>query len=300
VDGNNLGFAGMGATRLHAGNSDTQSTFTVIRSIRRIYLENPDALVMVLWDGKSWRKDAFTEYKANREVTAKQVEEREAYYKQKTSIVDGLNFLGVMQSVASNMEADDLAEIYSSSFRGEKITLYSGDKDWLQLVDERTTWFDPIRDRQCTNKNFEAFTNCKNVKQFLERKYIEGDVGDNIKGLKGVGNKTLDDVYNIWNSLDEFYHDFDRQEKWKDAYGRAIPSALEGQATEAYEVMSKNETLMNLKTANRPEPINLRRYGGKLHEEEFKTFCYENAFISFVRDYDKFLKPFKENKFVQI
>jgi len=299
VDGNNVGFAGMSNPRLSAGDKETQSTFTVIKSIRRIYFDNPQALVMVLWDGKSWRKDAFTEYKANREITAKQVEQREAYFKQKDTLLDGLKYLGVMQAFASNMEADDLAEIYSRQWNGDKITLYSGDKDWLQLVDERTTWFDPIRDRQCTNLNFQSFTGCKDVAQFLERKYLLGDTGDNIKGVMGIGEQSLNKLYSIWETLDEFYSDPNKEKKWKDTFGRAIPKSFENYH-EIRRVCTINETLMNLRTTSRPEPLNLNRFGGKLDEEKFEAFCYENAFMSFVRDYEKFLRPFKENKFVKI
>jgi DNA polymerase-1 len=299
VDGNNLGFAGMGATKLHAGNADTQATFTVIKQVRRLFFDNSEALIMVLWDGRSWRKETYKDYKANRETTVKQVEDRKAYYKQKDSLIDGLNYLGVTQCAANNMEADDLAEIYSSQWQGDKITLYSGDKDWLQLVDERTTWYDPIRERQCNSFNFQAFTGCKDIKQFLERKYLLGDTGDNIKGATGIGEQTLNKLHSMWDTLDDFHHDIDREEKWKAAFGRAIPKPLEDYS-EVMRACKENEVLMNLKTTARPIPINMVKRRQNLDAESFRAFCYENAFLSLLRDYDKFLKPFKENKYVRI
>jgi DNA polymerase-1 len=302
VDGNNLGFAAMANPKLSAGEKNTHATFVVIKTIRKLFLDNPDALIMILWDGRSWRHEVGeefgVEYKANREKTEKQVEDRKAYYEQHQRLLEGLHLLGVIQCSASNMEADDLAEIYSRQWTGDKITLLSGDKDWLQLVDERTTWVDPIRDRQCNTTNFRAFTGCNSTEQFVELKSILGDAGDNVKGLMGVGPKTMEKLYCGWNSILDFLNDEDKQIHWKERVGGNIPSCLDLNIDDVISVLTVNESLMSLRTISRPEPKHMLRYGGKLHEEDFKTFCYENSFLSFLKDYDKFLRPFKENKFV--
>jgi DNA polymerase-1 len=300
VDGNNLGFAGMNNPRLSAGDKNTQSTFTVLRTIRKLYLDNSDALIMVLWDGRSWRNNIFKEYKANREKTEKQIIQRSEYYEQQADLTYGLDKLGVYQAAASNMEADDLAEIYSRQWKGDKITLISGDKDWLQLVNERTTWIDPIRDRQCTYLNFEAFTGCKDAAQFVELKSILGDAGDNIKGVNGVGPKTMEKLYCGWDSILHFLNDEDKEQHWEERVGGKIPSCLDLNVHDVIYTLDTNESLMNLRTVSRPEPTNLRKTGGKLEQELFKTFCYMNGFTSFTRDLEKFLRPFKENKFVQV
>jgi DNA polymerase-1 len=300
VDGNNLGFAAMANPRLHAGDKATQSTFSVIKTVRNLFLDNPNALIMILWDGRSWRKDFLKDYKANRVVTEKQVSDREAYYEQKNHIVQGLDLLGVTQCSASNMEADDLAEIYASKWQG-RVTLLSGDKDWLQLVNERTTWVDPIRGRQCTHLNFEAFTGCKNRQQFLERKYILGDVGDNVKGVPGLGEKTLDKLYYIWDSIGCYLADSSPHTKWQEAHDEKLPTRLSSIAADLiFDVLCKNESLMNLSTISRPKPLNMVRRRQNLNSESFRAFCYENAFISLLKDYDKFLQPFKENKYVRV
>jgi DNA polymerase-1 len=300
VDGNNLGFAGMASPKLSAGDKATNSTFTFLRSMRRLHQDNPDAFIMVLWDGRSWRHDFLETYKANREKTEKQEEDRKAYYEQKKDITALLDSLGVVQCYAKNMEADDLAQIYSHKWLGERITLLSGDKDWLQLVDARTTWVDPIRGRQCDIVNFKAFTGCKNPTQFLELKCILGDSGDNIKGLDGVGPKTMEKLYEVWDSILDFIDDGIREGKWKVAYGQKVPSKLASyDAKKIYGLVAANDLLMNLATLGRPEPINLARTKPYLDEEKFKALCYENAFLSITRDIEKFIRPFKENKFCQ-
>jgi DNA polymerase-1 len=303
VDGNNLGFAGMASPRLSAGDTNTQATFTVIKKLRNLFLDNPNALIMVLWDGRSWRKDIYSDYKGKRETTDKQVEARQAYYEQKASLIDGLRYLGMTQCSASNMEADDLAEIYSRKWKGDKVTLFTGDKDWLQLIDERTSWIDPILDRQCNHLNFKAFTGFEDTEQFVEAKCILGDK-DEVPGLKGIGPKTLAQVYEIWYS---FYYGFldgaDQEKEWELIHGKSLPKVLDDcrwNYKKTWEELDFNRKLADLKTKHRPEPINLVQNRQDLNSESFKAFCHRNAFLSFLRDYDKFLKPFKENKYVRV
>lgn len=305
IDGNNLGFSGMGGPRLSTGDKDTQSTYSFIKRIRHILADHPDSLIMVLWDGRSWRKDLSKEYKANRETTEKQAVARTAYYDQKKDIQEGLSLLGIMQVSADNMEADDLAEIYSTRYKGDKITLYSADKDWLQLVDLRTTWYDPINVRECTYATFSAFTGCKDTNQFVEQKCILGDSGDNVKGLNGIGPKKLETIYSNWNSFNHFLVDLETdlsfvEEVWLKVTGKKLPKVIrELNPIDARALMLKNYKLMGLRTKHRPEPINLERKPGKLDPQAFKDFCGRLAFLSFLREYDRFLLPFKENRYVQ-
>lgn len=304
IDGNNLGFSGMGGPRLSTGDKDTHSTFSFIKRIRHILADYPDSLVMVLWDGRSWRKDVSKEYKANRETTEKQVEARVAYYDQKKDIIEALSLLGVMQASADNMEADDLAEIYSTKYKGDKITLYSADKDWLQLIDKRTSWYDPINMRECNIHTFEEFTGCSSPYQFVEQKCILGDAGDNVKGLNGVGPKKLETIYANWENFSWFLKDLEADpdkvaETWSKSTGKNIPKVIkELDPTAVRELMLHNYKMMGLRTKHRPEPINLKRNTGKLDPEKFEGFCGRLAFLSFLRDYEKFLLPFKENRYV--
>lgn len=289
IDANNLGFQSMNSPRLNAGEKPTQGTFNFLRKLRSIYQDNPNALIMCLWDGKSWRKEYYAEYKEKRQQTTKQQESRQEYYDQAKDIWKALTLLGVTQCLASNMEADDLAEIYSRKWIGDKVTLISGDKDWIQLVDYRTEWIDPIRDRICDYRNFFEFTGFYNSEQFVEAKCILGDK-DEVPGIKGIGPKTLETIYKKWCSFPDYLLD-----KSKDYEPKVIQSL---DINDTLKKVSENRILADLKTPFRPEPINLKRMQNPLDEEGFRSFCYENAFLSFTRDLDKFLKPFKGNKYV--
>lgn len=300
VDTNQFGFAGMNNPRLSAGDKDTQSVFSTIKTIRNIFLDYPDAMVMCLFDGRSWRKDIYKEYKANREKTDKQVEDRKAYYEQAKLIRQGLKLLGVTQVSAGNMEADDLAYMACRSWeaKGGKVTVVTGDKDWLQLVSKQTCWVDRINDRYCNWKNFQEVTGFKDQAQFIEAKCILGDAGDNIKGINGIGKKTLEKIYQMTDSFIDFL--FWKEEaieaEWMNRFLKKPPKIVkEFDRILAAKTVKENLKLVDLGTPYRPEAVNLVKDRQPLDEEGFTTFCYENSFLSIAKDMGKFIKPFKEN-----
>lgn len=306
VDTNNLGFSGMANPTLSVGGRDTQAIFSVIKRMRSILTFNNGANVICLWDGRSWRKSLDTTYKANREVTEEQRLAREAYFEQQKYIKRGLNLLGIRQVSASNMEADDMAAMLSKKYSdgGEKVKLITADKDWLQLIDKNISWFDIIRVQECDCNNFQSFTDTQDIEEFIETKCILGDVSDNIKGISGVGPKTLQNVYKLYDS---FYHlldglNSDRQyvtDIWQDTLGKKLPKVLrELNTLEALETLNKNKILIDLHTTERPKIDRIDNISGKLDKQAFEEFCYENSFLSITKDLDRFLEPFENNKYV--
>ena len=99
----------MANPKLSAGEMETQGIFTFVKKLRWILLEHPFSRVIVLWDGRSWRRELYPEYKANREKTKKQEDDRKAYYDQAQEMRTACRILGVRQLWAANLEADDLA-----------------------------------------------------------------------------------------------------------------------------------------------------------------------------------------------
>lgn len=302
VDGNNIGFAAMSSgPKLSAGSRNTHGTFTFIKRMRNIYLDNPDALILVLWDGRSWRKDLFEEYKDKRESTTQQQKTRSEYYDQKPDMQKALKTLGVSQCFSINMEADDLAEIYSRKWKGDKVTLISGDQDWIQLVDDKVTWYDIIRERTVTSENFTEFTGYKDAAQFVEAKSVLGDK-DEVPGIKGVGPKILEVIYNDFKMPFREFLDYrmaypkESQEEWLRLTGKKMPKVLrESNATETFKQLEFNDKLGDLRTLHRPEPINLKREKSKLDIAAFEEFCYSLAFMSIARNLDTFVKPYINN-----
>ena len=98
----------------------------------------------------------------------------------------------VRQVEFEQCEADDLVAQYCLIAPNEKKTIFSSDKDYLQLVDENTTVYAPIAKIYYRSgdkvKIFEYEIPVTNV---LTYKILTGDKSDNIAGIYGLGEKKL-------------------------------------------------------------------------------------------------------------
>jgi 5'-3' exonuclease len=92
-----------------------------------------------------------------------------------------------------NIEADDaIAYLTTDVFRpkGSEVIIMSDDKDFIQLVDDKTSVWRPVEKKYYTPKEvLEKFGIPSH--NFIHYKVFMGDNSDNIKGIKGVGIKTL-------------------------------------------------------------------------------------------------------------
>lgn len=191
VDGNSVGYAAHHATKLRAGDLETQAIFGFIRSMRDQFWRYPQAALMVLWDGHAdWRYELHPEYKSNRDDSPEKRREREAYKAQRPHIVRALECLGVTQMTAFDREADDLAGLMVGRLcdKGDEVDLMTGDEDWLQLLRRGVTWRDPRnKDKVITIYNLLDMTGYASPLAFLEGKALQGDSSDVISGVGGIG-----------------------------------------------------------------------------------------------------------------
>ena len=167
-----------------------------------IHLFNPTRAIIV-FDGKGGstrRRKLFPEYKAGRKVKKKLVraydfntpeEERQNMLMQLTRIVEYLDLLPVSTLSIDNIEADDtIGHLSKQVFDESKITIMSTDKDFLQLVNERISIWNPVRKKlynpEGVLKDYEIAPN-----NFLLYRVLDGDKSDNIPGIRGAGIKTI-------------------------------------------------------------------------------------------------------------
>jgi DNA polymerase I len=88
-------------------------------------------------------------------------------------------------------EADDLIATYAreASARGATATIVSSDKDLMQLVDDRITMYDTMKDRRIgIAEVFEKFG--VPPEKVVEVQALAGDSTDNVPGVPGIGIKT--------------------------------------------------------------------------------------------------------------
>lgn len=300
IDGNSIAHAANNGTPLKVGNMPTNAVFGVLRTMRRLMALYAAYKPIVLWDGASWRKMIFAEYKANREASntvheRKQLAQKEELNKQKPIIEKALQLLGIPQMRAFNMEADDLAAILVDRFRNNPrrkaaVVLVTGDKDWLQLVQEGVTWLDPIHDRKVNASNFQEFTGVETTRQFVEMKALTGDKGDNIAGVGGIGDKGAIDFLKTYQTFANFSNmaldnSFDVS---------TLPKKFRVLAEDEAKRIAfiKNMNLVDLRTTARPKPVSLVMDNGTPSLSRFKALCARLMFNSILEEVEEWLSVF--------
>lgn len=106
-------------------------------------------------------------------------------------LLEYLNNLPVSVVTIDNIEADDtIAYITKSVLSDSKITIMSSDKDFLQLVNDKTSVWSPTKkilyDRIRTEDDFGML--CENL---IYYRIVDGDKSDNIDGIRGYALKTI-------------------------------------------------------------------------------------------------------------
>ena len=294
IDGNSMGFHHhqCGAV-LKAGDQMTQGVFGMLKAIHQIAESRPGCGIVVLWDGRSWRKDECVEYKAKREDTAKQRDQRSTYQSQTPFIKRGLSALGVAQAMAFNLEADDLAAILAPRYaaKGERVWLYTKDRDWLQLVQPGVVWIDHANFKRVSIKTFEEETGYPTREQFSQAKALAGDNSDNLPGVGGIGDVKAKVIMQTWGSVEAFLAD--PAPVWPASKNMPKAVAEFHALPEKQEVFQRNMRLMNLVTTDHlPAPVDLRIDKGQYDEAKFSRLCAELAFHSILERLPKFLSPF--------
>src|ERR1700744_4725737 len=103
----------------------------------------------------------------------------------------------------AGFEADDLIATYSreASARGATATIVSSDKDLMQLVDDRITMYDTMKDRRIgIAEVFEKFG--VPPEKVVEVQALAGDSTDNVPGVPGIGIKTAAQLINEYGDLE--------------------------------------------------------------------------------------------------
>jgi len=116
----------------------------------------------------------------------------------------------------AGFEADDLIGTFAKmgAEAGMKVIVVSGDKDNLQLIDDRVHVLLPVTRGGVTSQDeydrdlfFERYG--ITPEQFVDVKALMGDPSDNIPGVKGIGEKTALNLIARYGSIDGIYEHID-------------------------------------------------------------------------------------------
>ena len=215
IDGNSLMFRSYYATA-YTGNlmktKDglyTNALFGFVNMISKLITDKTEYAFVAFDAGKqTFRHLQYDEYKGGRKPLPEELKV------QIPLIKEYLDLINVKRMESLDYEADDLIATVATKFKKEfdEIEIYTGDHDLLQLVDEKIS--------VCLTKKGVGDLDIHNQENFFEKngfypnqlidyKGICGDSSDNLKGIKGMGNKTTNKLLEQYKNLEGIYEHLD-------------------------------------------------------------------------------------------
>ncbi len=237
----------------------------------------------------TFRHEMYTEYKATRKPTDLSL------IAQFPLVEEVLKAFNIPVIKREGFEADDILGTVSKyvsegSWKDENIDLYilSGDRDLLQLINERTYVCLPNGNFRNivvydTNKTLEKYGYLP--QQVVDYKALVGDTSDNIPGIKGVGDKTALQLLSKYGSLNDIYKHINEVE------GKAKTLITEG--------IEQAEFSRELATIDKDVSIDIHLTECILKDldRSLLNFTFKKyAFKSLMRKLDEIFGKFEESK----
>lgn len=225
------------ARHAYKGNSNDKvgmSLYIIFNSIRKVWREFNGTHAVFAFEGRSWRKDYYPLYKANRKIdqtslSVQQIEEEKLFWEVfeefKNFIIEKTNCTVLHHP---NLEADDLIAGWVQHHPNDQHVIVSSDGDFAQLINENVVQFNGISNITTTANGYFDERNKPVIDNKTKKpkpppdpewllflKCIRGDTSDNVFSaypgvrIKGSKNKVgLIDAYNDrkakgynWNNL---------------------------------------------------------------------------------------------------
>ncbi len=191
----------------------TAGIYGFARELLRIFeQEKPDYLAVAFDTGKTFRDKIFPEYKATR---AKMPDDLRPQIERIRQLVDTFN---IPRLEMEGFEADDVLGSAArwAAKQGLGVKIITGDRDLLQLVNDRTIVYLAGDDQNyITPEDVLAKLHVR-PEQVVDYKAIVGDKSDNIPGVPGVGEKTTESLLSEYGTLDNIYaHLDDIEPRWR-------------------------------------------------------------------------------------
>ena len=149
---------------------------------------------------KNFRHEMFPDYKGHRPECPPELSAQLGRQE------DLLNAFGIAAICHPGFEADDIVAAYTkmSQAEGAETIIFSGDKDFMQLLDDRTTMLLSHRSGQSEILKHDAVKEKVGVlpHQIADFLALMGDSADNIPGAPGVGKVTAAQLLEEYGDLE--------------------------------------------------------------------------------------------------
>ena len=186
----------------------------MFNSVKKAWNDFNGSHVVFCLEGRSWRKDYYTPYKANRKVTAakrspREIEDDEIFFESYNSMVEFLDTKTNCSVIRQgNAEADDLIATWIQTHPNDDHVIVSTDSDFYQLMAPNVQQYNGVSEQTFTlegvfNKSGKPVIDKKtgepktlgDPEYVLFEKCVRGDTSDNIFAAypgarkKGTRNK---------------------------------------------------------------------------------------------------------------
>lgn len=187
---------------------------------------------VVVFDSKkpTFRKEIYSEYKANREVAPPDLSD------QIVAVMELCRQAGFALLQDEGMEADDwIASFVRNSFPDEKVIIISSDKDLTQLVDSRVQMYDSFRNKVIDTSAIKEKWGVR-PNQMRDLLALTGDSSDNIPGIPGIGPKTAAKLLTDYKTIEGIYKNLEK-----------LPAKQKQKFEESREIVDLSMKLVSLK-----------------------------------------------------
>ncbi|OLP45226.1 DNA polymerase I [Rhizobium oryziradicis] len=149
------------------------------------------------YSSKTFRKDIYPEYKANRSAPPEELIPQFGLIRQATRAFN----LPCIET--EGFEADDIIATYARKAEalGADVTIVSSDKDLMQLVTANVHMYDAMKDKQIGIPDVIEKWGVPPEKM-IDLQSLTGDSTDNIPGIPGIGPKTAAQLLEEYGDLD--------------------------------------------------------------------------------------------------
>ncbi|BCH53002.1 DNA polymerase I [Agrobacterium vitis] len=149
------------------------------------------------YSSKTFRKDLYPDYKANRSAPPEDLVPQFGLIRQATRAFN----LPCIET--EGFEADDIIATYARAAEaiGADVTIVSSDKDLMQLVTANVHMYDSMKDKQIGIPDVIEKWGVPPEKM-IDLQSLTGDSTDNIPGIPGIGPKTAAQLLEEYGDLD--------------------------------------------------------------------------------------------------
>jgi len=182
-----------------ADGTPTNAVFGFCTMLMKLLDDTEADHIAVVFDTarKTFRNDIYPEYKAHRPPPPEEL------IPQFSLVRDAVKAFNVASVELEGFEADDLIATYAreAAEQGAEVTIVSSDKDLMQLVNDKVTMFDAMKNKIIgAEQVVEKFG--VGPEKVVEVQALAGDASDNVPGVPGIGVKTAAQLLEEYGDLE--------------------------------------------------------------------------------------------------